>query len=642
VRAISLIALLTLLLTACAPPQPGVRPPPPETPAVPADPVAERLAAGDLAGAADLLEQRARDAAAEERQQLLLRAAELRLDLGQATQARSLLRQISEVLLPSQARYRKALLEIRLLLADGHTGAAENRLGLLPPPPQELRPAWLKARAEAAMATGKPLDAVEALVELDGLLTEPALQEQNRRAIWTALSAVPMDQLRALMPPPPSQLGAWLELAFLARSHRLEPTNLQSVLLQWRQRYPDHPAGATLLDELIADYTAAAWQPEKVALLLPLSGQIAAAGQAVLDGFMAAYYADPDAKPQVRIYDVGDEPVRALNAYKEAIDAGSDFVVGPLTKEALIILASQGELPAPLLALNTLPGEERPLPGMYQFALAPEDEAIAAADYAIAQGLSRALVMVPDGDWGERVAAAFGEALTRRGGRVLETVTYDPQGTDFSAAISALLNLDASHRRGRQLRSTLRRAIQVEPRRRQDVDFIFVGAFPREARLIRPQLRFFDAIDVPVVMTSHAYGGVDDPADDDLNGVRFVDMPWLLHPERGQAVNRLELQQLREQALQQPRLYAFGIDAYWLLRHLPQLAQEPGMTLEGHTGVISVDASGKVRRQLYAARFRGGVAVPDKNDLRTYGFSTLDALPALDAASEAEDNAAAW
>lgn len=635
-----LLSLFTalLLLTACAPPQPSVHPAPVEAPS---DPVAAHLADGDLDAAAALLEQQASAASAEERPLLLLRAAELRLDLDQASQAKNLLTGISEILLPNEARYRKSLLEIRLLIADGQIGAAENRLLLLSAPAPELRPAWLKTQADVATAANKPLDAARALVELDDLLEEPARQEQNRRAIWTALSAVPMDVLRALMPPAPDQFGAWLELAFLTRSHRLEPATLESALLQWQQRYPEHPASEALIDELLAEHVDALRLPDKVAVLLPLSGKLSDPGQAVLDGFMAAYYADMGAKPEVRVYDIGDDPSRALSAYQEAVDAGHEFVVGPLTKEALIMLASRGELPAPVLALNTLPGEERPKPGLYQFALAPEDEAVAAADYAVAKGYSRALVMVPNGDWGERVAAAFSEAISNRGGTVLETVSYDAQGTDFSAAITALLNLDASHRRGQQLRSTLRRNLRVEPQRRQDVDVVFMGAFPRAARLIRPQLRFYDAIDVPVISTSHTYTGFEDSADSDLNGVHFVDMPWLLHESPEQSVNRVELQQLREQAAQQPRLYAFGIDAYWLIRHLPLLAQEPGEFMDGHTGMISVDALGKVHRRLYPARFRNGTATAITEEQRAYGYSTVDHEPLADENS-AEEDASAW
>jgi outer membrane PBP1 activator LpoA protein len=614
---LSLFAAL-LLLTACAPPQPSVRP----SPVVdPSDPVAAHLARGELEAAAALLERQAYSATAEDRPQLLLRAAELRLDLEQIGRARALLAQVNEALLSSPARYRKALLEIRLLLADGQVATTESRLTQLAPPAPELRPAWLKVQAGIATATEKPLEAARALVELDTLL--PAQQrEQNRRAIWTALSGVPLEQLRSLMPPPPDRMGAWLELAYLTRSHRLEPDNLQSALLQWRQRYPDHPAGDSLVGELLAHYRNAARPPERVAVLLPLSGSLSDPGKAILDGFMAAYYADSKTKPQINVYDVGDDPSRALAAYQEAVSAGSDFVVGPLTKESLLFLASAGELPAPLLALNTLPGNEQPLGGMYQFALAPEDEAIAAADYAIAQGLPRALVMVPNGEWGERVAAAFNQALTRRGGTVLETVSYDAQGTDFSTAITALLNLDASNRRGRQLRAALKRDLKIEPQRRQDVDVVFIGAFPRAARLIRPQLRFFDAMDVPVIATSHAYGGFADQADQDLNGVQIVDMPWLLHEGREHIINRKELQQLREQASQQPRLYAFGIDAYWRVRHLPFLRQHPAETMEGYTGVLSLDSQGRVHRRLYPASFRNGVIAPTGNAGagRSFGF----------------------
>src|SRR5690606_18046357 len=133
---LSLFAAL-LLLTACAPPQPGVRP----SPVVdPSDPVATHLARRELDAAAALPERQAYSAAAEDRPQLLLRAAELRLDLEQIGRARALLAQVNEALLSGPARYRKALLEVRLLLIDGQITAAENRLALLAPPIPELRP----------------------------------------------------------------------------------------------------------------------------------------------------------------------------------------------------------------------------------------------------------------------------------------------------------------------------------------------------------------------------------------------------------------------------------------------------------------------------------------------------------------------
>jgi outer membrane PBP1 activator LpoA protein len=229
---------------------------------------------------------------------------------------------------------------------------------------------------------------------------------------------------------------------------------------------------------------------------------------------------------------------------------------------------------------------------------------------------------------------------------VLETVFYDPQGTDFSAPITQLLNLDASKRRAHQLRATLKRDIKSEPQRRQDVDVVFMGAFPRAARLIRPQLRFFDAIDVPVIATSHAYGGFPDPADQDLNGAQIVDMPWLLRTGDGDdALDRAALQQLREPAIQFPRLYAFGIDAYRLVRYLPFLRQYPTQTMAGQTGILDLDRQGRIHRRLYPARFHGDDLRP-VDAARAFGFRSADdaagAQPADDADSLQVDDDTAW
>lgn len=615
---LSLFAVL-LLLAACAPQQPTVRPDPVEETPV-KERVSDYLERGELDQAAALLERQSESAPAEDLPRLLFQAAELRLELQQTDATRALLQKTQEAQLSSQDRYRKALLEIRLLLVEDQPTPAENRFKALPLPSDELRSNWLETQAEVARATDQPLREAQARIELDNRLPEQQ-REQNREQLWTALSNIRMDELRMLMPPPPDRTGAWLELAYLARTHRSEPDNLQSALSQWQQRYPDHPANEQLITELLTQDTELA--PDRVALLLPLSGQLGGSANAILKGFMAAYYTDNGKQPQVKIYDVGEAPSQALSAYQEAVEAGSDFVVGPLTKESLIMLASIGELKAPMLALNTLPSNEQAPEGMHQFALAPEDEALAAADYAMSQGLSKALVMVPDGEWGERVSEAFNHAMQQRGGTVLETVSYDSKGTDFSATISALLNLDASNRRGRQLRATLKRNIKTEPRRRQDVDVVFMAAFPRPARLIRPQLRFFDAIDVPVIATSHAYSGVSDTADQDLNGVHVMDMPWMLHDETNLATTREELQQMHEEAMQQPRLYAFGMDAYRLIRYLPQLQQHPADSVEGYTGELSLDSQGRVHRRLYPARFRNS-AVEAIEDQPTFGYSIDD------------------
>ena len=49
-------------------------------------------------------------------------------------------------------------------------------------------------------------------------------------------------------------------------------------------------------------------------------------------------------------------------------------------------------LPVPVLTLNYLPDEVAAPPALYQFALSPEDEAVSAAERAVADGYSRCLL----------------------------------------------------------------------------------------------------------------------------------------------------------------------------------------------------------------------------------------------------------
>lgn len=626
-----LVALLcATLLSACAP-QPSVRPVPEAGPDLASQAESARQR-GDLGGAAELFERAAATATSPERERLLLTAAELRYGQGEIIQAQTLLSQVPAAL-PAPLAFRRRLLETRLLLATGYPDQAAERLQALGAPPQELRQVWLRTRAEVLAAAGQWLAAAQSRAELDGLLDNPEARLSNRQALWSLLSEVPMEVLRAYMPPPPDDFGGWLELAFLVRSYRLDLGQLTAAVRQWNDRYPGHPAAETVVPELLTRYQETLRAPERLALLLPVSGPLAGPARAILDGFMAAYYAAEGDRPSVQVYDVGSDGRYAVAAYQEAINAGADFVVGPLTKESLLQLTATSSLQVPVLALNTLPEGQTPPSGLFQFGLAPEDEAVAAADYAASRGHRRALVLVPEGDWGLRVAEAFAEAFSASGGEVLEVAAYDARSADFSDPIQAALNLDASGRRARQLRSVLRLSMEFEPRRREDVDVIFVGAYPREARLIRPQLKFFHAIDVPVIATSHAYGGKTDNADQDLDGVSFVDMPWILRPNPDEPASRARLAEQRPAAAQLPRLYALGIDAYRLIPYLETMRRFPGESVDGVSGVLSLDPQGRVHRQLFAGSFVNGAASTRGQPERAFGAPLAETAPPTDASA---------
>jgi outer membrane PBP1 activator LpoA protein len=270
-------------------------------------------------------------------------------------------------------------------------------------------------------------------------------------------------------------------------------------------------------------------------------------------------------------------------------------------------------LPVPVLALNRSDemSQNTGLP-LYQFGLAPEDEARQVAQRAIADGNQRLLALVPDNAWGERVLGAFQQQFTALDGELLDVERYATSGADFTRPISKALNLDDSENRYQALQRLLGEKLNFEPRRRQDVQGVLLLAFPREARQIKPQLRFHHAGELPVYSTSHVYEASDDAGiDRDMDGLMFCDIPWALDQEGPWAVQRRQVDALwpsRGQRYQ--RLFALGFDAYqvvpWLdTLNLPGFAQFPGAT-----GILSLDADKQLHRTLEWARFNRGL--PEK------------------------------
>ena len=193
----------------------------------------------------------------------------------------------------------------------------------------------------------------------------------------------------------------------------------------------------------------------------------------------------------------------------------------------------------PTLALNLAPAGEGLTANdfLYQFALSPEEEAEQVAERAWFDGHGRVAILAPQTAWGVRVADAFGVAWEQLGGRVVENQAYrteddeEGQPPDLSVPVELLLNLDESEQRVQTLRKVLRRRVHFEPRPRDDIDFVFMAGFPREARQLRPQFRFHNAAGVPIYSTSHVFtGSPDAAADGDIDGITFGDMPWVLEP----------------------------------------------------------------------------------------------------------------
>ena len=347
--------------------------------------------------------------------------------------------------------------------------------------------------------------------------------------------------------------------------------------------------------------------PEAVphlALLLPITGRTAAQALSVRDGFLTAFYQAPvSQRPQIRIYDTGETSI--AETITHATQDGAEFIVGPLTREEITAAAEYPSRRPPILALNFLP-TERPAPAnFYQFALSPEDEARQVARRIIADGHKSGVAFAPTGDWGTRVLAAFTQEFQADGGTLLANTPYDPAVTDYAEEITQTLRISDSEARRKRLESILGTKLQFEPRRRGDIGFIFAAAQVNTERLLRPQLRFHFAGDIPTYATSDAFEP-DPRANQDLDALMFPDMPWMLGSELADAVREAARTAWPSGSQRRGRLFAFGFDAYRLAAALRARAGAASVNIDGLTGRLSLDPDRHIRRELGWAQLKGG------------------------------------
>ncbi len=481
--------------------------------------------------------------------------------------------------------------------------------------PASLKASILSYQANLYDNRNQILEAAELYSTLAVMPSQKNRGYQDR--VWRHLSDASDQELRTFLDQnPTSQFSGWVELAYLLRTQKL--SQLDKSLYAWEQTYPNHP-GKAYTNNLRShskrqSYRQTTYQstkdyPKQIALFLPLSGTHKQAAEAIRDGFLTRYYAEQSAnKPNVKIYDTSTAELTDL--YTKAIHEGADFVVGPLMKENVLEISRlrSYQVKTPILALNENQSIQQTPRDFYQYSLAPESEAKQIAIKAYRDGYRNAAIIVPKNTWGKRVVGAFSQQWQSMGGHLVNAVKISGN-EDQAKATRRLLNVDSSQERSQMYKYSIREKVDIQPRRRQDVDVIMMAAPPEQARQLKPLLNFYFAHDLPVYSTSSVYAGSPTPSKDkDMNGVKFCDMPWLLDAS---AKSRLAKESIEthwpETANMYSRLFAMGIDAFELTGELTSLSANPKASMQGATGYIYVTADNRVERKLVWAKFESGV-----------------------------------
>lgn len=324
--------------------------------------------------------------------------------------------------------------------------------------------------------------------------------------------------------------------------------------------------------------------PRKLAVLLPLTGSLATAASPVRDGLLAGYYGEHRTRPQIAFYDTAGTPSGAVEAYRKAAADGADYVLGPLGRDEVGTLFQQDALDVPVLALNR--GPQPPPSGNASFALAPEDDGIAAAEYLLSRKARRVLVLQGSDDNLRRSTTAFRDHLASRGGSVVETLVIAEKPVDSIAALQAAAQKDGG------------------------VDAVFIALKAPQARALAPQLLMAGLGDKLRVGTSQLLSGTGKPEQDKaLDGIAFPTETWTV-----QGLNGLPPAEATGKSLMTARgpaakLFAFGYDAWLLTAYLEKLANDANGKLDGATGDLRLDGFGNVLRTPAWSTFSNGQIV---------------------------------
>lgn len=334
----------------------------------------------------------------------------------------------------------------------------------------------------------------------------------------------------------------------------------------------------------------------RIAIVLPtLSDTFGAAAQALRAGFMAAHEREPDGI-EVSLVESADGAQNALSAYESA-QAHNDIVVGPLARADVAAVARSGKLAKPTLTLAPADADIALPAQALAIGLSVEDEARQLAAWAGAgRKQGKAFVIAAGVAWQRRAARAFAAQWQEQG---LEALPIDIASSSgyFSAA---------------GLEQVKKRLAEEKPA------VVFFGLDAFQAQQMQLVLPKGQAAAPQAYGTSqlNPWSAADWRSAEkrlEMNGVRLVDLPWLLQPDHPATMvyPRPVTEADRRPNPDLDRLYALGIDAYRVAREIA--AQRTAFEIDGVTGRLSVSFSAgnyRFRRAAQPAAYQDGVVAP--------------------------------
>ena len=163
----------------------------------------------------------------------------------------------------------------------------------------------------------------------------------------------------------------------------------------------------------------------KVALILPLSaaGNAGLAAQSMKNAAEMALAEFTNPNIQLLIKDDAGTASGAQTAAQQALGEGAEIILGPLfavSVGAVGQVARTRNVPVIAFSTDTSVASR----GVYLLSFLPESDVDRIVEYAVAQGKRSFAGLVPENAYGSVVEAAFNQAVSRRGARIIALERY--------------------------------------------------------------------------------------------------------------------------------------------------------------------------------------------------------------------------
>jgi outer membrane PBP1 activator LpoA protein len=424
----------------------------------------------------------------------------------------------------------------------------------------------------------------------------------------------------------------WYALASIFQRYQLRINLLKQAVSDWKKSYPQHPVLLFMPTQLINIQKIEPFQPENIAVLLPMSGRFKAQGKSIQLGILDAFYRQQQLNkstisgsvtinkihsPTLHFYDSHAQTVEQITA--QFAQDKIDFVIGPLLKNEIETFLPLVEK-MPVLALNGFPESSLDStinstpetattvkPWHYSFSLSPEHEAKQAVQFISANKHQNPLIIAPDSEYGKRVAAAFKNEWQTRYNREIEQHFFTSK-SKLDSFIERVLHTNQSQTRINQIKNLTLLPLETAVRSRTDIDAIYLVSKRDELILLKPFIDvtvspFADKIPLYASSRSHQFdrGGLQNK---ELSNFTFSDMPFLID-QQGEIITTLD-NVLPRQSYAALRLFALGFDSYQLIGQLMQLQTSEGYYYPGLVGQLSLDLSNTVQPTLSWATYYQG------------------------------------